>query len=85
MIRTPPWLVGAGPPPPRVVRGYPPYPGVVHETRDGADEGEPAVPGTDRTPLSAYTDRNLKVMDNRNEIREFLTSRRARITPDQRC
>ena len=31
----------------------------------------------------ASTERNLTVMDNRNEIRDFLTSRRARITPDQ--
>jgi transcriptional regulator with XRE-family HTH domain len=34
-------------------------------------------------PSTASTERNLKVMDNRNEIRDFLTSRRARITPEQ--
>ena len=34
-------------------------------------------------PSTASTERNLTVMDNRNEIRDFLTSRRARITPDQ--
>ena len=33
--------------------------------------------------MPADTDRSLRSMDNRNEIREFLTSRRARITPDQ--
>jgi transcriptional regulator with XRE-family HTH domain len=34
-------------------------------------------------PSAAGTERNLEVMDNRNEIRDFLTSRRARITPEQ--
>jgi transcriptional regulator with XRE-family HTH domain len=34
-------------------------------------------------PNAAGTERNLEVMDNRNEIRDFLTSRRARITPEQ--
>jgi transcriptional regulator with XRE-family HTH domain len=34
-------------------------------------------------PGTAGTGRSLVVMDNRNEIRDFLTSRRARITPEQ--
>jgi transcriptional regulator with XRE-family HTH domain len=34
-------------------------------------------------PSTAGTGRSLVVMDNRNEIRDFLTSRRARITPEQ--
>ncbi len=34
-------------------------------------------------PSASGTERNLEVMDNRNEIRDFLTSRRARITPEQ--
>src|SRR6266566_408943 len=34
-------------------------------------------------PSAAGTERNLVAMDNRNEIRDFLTSRRARITPEQ--
>jgi transcriptional regulator with XRE-family HTH domain len=34
-------------------------------------------------PSATVTERNLVVVDNRNEIRDFLTSRRARITPDQ--
>ena len=58
-------------------------PGGIHETRPGTGEGEPGVPGTDRPPLPAGQKRNLAVMDNRNEIREFLTTRRARITPEQ--
>jgi hypothetical protein len=34
-------------------------------------------------PSAAETERTVLVMDNRNEIRDFLTSRRARITPEQ--
>ena len=34
-------------------------------------------------PGAAGTEHTLEVMDNRNEIRDFLTSRRARITPEQ--
>lgn len=34
-------------------------------------------------PSAARPEHNLDVMDNRNEIRDFLTSRRARITPEQ--
>jgi hypothetical protein len=34
-------------------------------------------------PSAAATERNLMIVDNRNEIREFLTSRRARVTPEQ--
>ena len=52
------------------------------ETGDAAIEGESSVPGTDRTPGTAGTEPTVVVMDNRNEIRDFLISRRARITPE---
>ncbi len=57
--------------------------GDIHVTGGGAGEGEPVVPGTDRTRQPTGTERNLKLTDNRREIREFLTSRRARISPAQ--
>ena len=44
---------------------------------------DPVVPGTGRPPQRARSSASLGVLDTRNEIREFLTSRRARITPEQ--
>ena len=46
-------------------------------------EGGPAHPGHDRASLTRGPGRSLGGVDNRNEIRDFLTSRRARITPTQ--
>ena len=43
----------------------------------------PVDPGTGRPPHRARTGATLVVVDARSEIREFLTSRRAKITPEQ--
>jgi transcriptional regulator with XRE-family HTH domain len=43
----------------------------------------PGETGNDRTSQPGRTARSVDVMDNRTEIRDFLTTRRARITPDQ--
>src|SRR4051794_25235954 len=40
------------------------------------------LPGTDRAPQRSATAPNLEAMDTRSEIRDFLTTRRARITPE---
>ena len=48
-----------------------------------AGAAEPIVPGTHRTPHAGQAERTVVGMDNRNEIRDFLTSRRARITLEQ--
>lgn len=45
--------------------------------------GRFAVPGTDRTSQSRGGRSSVKGMDNRAEIRDFLTSRRAKVTPEQ--
>ena len=42
-----------------------------------------AVPGNDRTSQPASTGRRVEDVENRNEVREFLASRRARVTPEQ--
>lgn len=41
------------------------------------------IPGTVSTSLSGVERRTVEAMDNRSDVREFLTTRRARITPDQ--
>lgn len=46
-------------------------------------EGVPVVTGTRRASLDAAGGRSVDGMDNRDEIRDFLASRRARITPQQ--
>jgi transcriptional regulator with XRE-family HTH domain len=43
--------------------------GDIHVTGGGAGEGEPVVPGTDRTRQPTGTERNPKLTDNRREIR----------------
>jgi transcriptional regulator with XRE-family HTH domain len=43
----------------------------------------PVDPGTDRTPHAKLVPVTLAFVDTKGEIREFLTSRRARITPEQ--
>ena len=44
---------------------------------------DPAEPGIDRPPQLEPQEANLEAVDARTEIREFLTSRRAKITPEQ--
>lgn len=41
------------------------------------------VPGTARPSLAARERRTVGGMDNRSDVREFLTTRRARLTPDR--
>jgi transcriptional regulator with XRE-family HTH domain len=43
----------------------------------------PVVGGTDRDPLAAGRRPSLVLVDNRKELREFLISRRAKVTPEQ--
>ena len=43
----------------------------------------PAVPGNGRTSQARRPARSVEGMDSRNEIRDFLATRRARITPEQ--
>ena len=45
--------------------------------------GVSADPGTDRTSRAPRLGRSVELMDNRTEIRDFLTTRRAKITPEQ--
>lgn len=47
-----------------------------------ASWGVPFVRGTARTSLGTGTGSTVGRMDNRADVREFLTSRRARVTPD---
>jgi len=44
---------------------------------------DPVDPGTGKTPHRARPVVTLDVVDTRSEIREFLTSRRAKLTPEQ--
>src|ERR1700686_4207252 len=48
----------------------------------GCETG-PGFPGTGSTPIAGAGDRSLAGVDSRNDIREFLATRRARITPQQ--
>lgn len=57
--------------------------GQCHETGDCTDVGGPVDPGNGRTPHARVSGPSLVVVDSRNEIREFLASRRASITPKQ--
>jgi len=41
------------------------------------------VTGNDRPSQPGWTGRSVVVMDNRSEVRDFLTTRRARITPER--
>jgi transcriptional regulator with XRE-family HTH domain len=45
--------------------------------------GVPADPGTSKASLPGHDRRSVDDVDNRNEIRDFLISRRAKITPEQ--
>ncbi len=46
-------------------------------------KGDPADPGTGKSSPGGEDRRSVDHVDNRNEIRDFLTSRRAKITPEQ--
>ena len=52
-------------------------------TRSTGLEGVPDERGTDRDPQRVLAARTVVGMDNRAEVREFLSSRRAKITPRQ--
>src|SRR3984957_20138009 len=47
------------------------------------DQAVPPDPGNARPPQFGRASRNFVGMESRNEIRDFLISRRAKITPDQ--
>ena len=68
---------------PLLVGGRPHTLGTTDETPGAVGVGGSVVPGNGRTPHRGLSGRNLVDVDNRNEIREFLTSRRGRITPEQ--
>src|SRR5581483_2409851 len=53
------------------------------KTRVPASVGVPALTGNGSTSLAAARSPTVESMDNRAQVREFLASRRARITPDQ--
>jgi len=54
-----------------------------HLTRGRTPPGVSALPGNGSASLAPPRAPTVKVMDNRMQIREFLASRRARITPEQ--
>ena len=60
-----------------------PSSGKSKETQDSVGVGGPVDPGTGRASHLGGGRRSIAVVDNRNEIRQFLASRRARITPQQ--
>ena len=53
------------------------------QSADLAKVGVPVKRGTGRVPQARTGGSTLRVVDTKQEIREFLTSRRARITPEQ--
>jgi len=57
--------------------------GNIQQTAARGDGGESVVPGTGRAPQPGPAERTLEVMDARSEIRDFLTTRRARISPEE--
>src|ERR1700712_4464793 len=55
----------------------------VEETRVRERAAGRGYPGHARTPLHGRGGRSVDVVDNRTEVREFLATRRAKITPEQ--
>jgi len=55
----------------------------MHGTTSRPVEGVPVERGTARASLVSVDARSVEHMDARDEIREFLTSRRAKITPER--
>jgi hypothetical protein len=53
------------------------------ETADPTIGGDPVETGTGRTSSTSGGGRSVKRMDLRDDIREFLGSRRERISPDR--
>jgi transcriptional regulator with XRE-family HTH domain len=60
-----------------------PSSGKSKETQDSVGMGGPVITWIARASHRGEHGRSLVVVDNRNEIRQFLASRRARITPEQ--
>jgi transcriptional regulator with XRE-family HTH domain len=57
--------------------------GTIQKTGDDTGVGVPADPGNGRPSQRVRRRRSVVGVDNRNEVRDFLSSRRARITPEQ--
>jgi transcriptional regulator with XRE-family HTH domain len=57
--------------------------GKSNETQDSVGVGGSVITWIARASHCGEQGRSLVVVDNRNEIRQFLTSRRAKITPEQ--
>ena len=57
--------------------------GVPDATRVPVLQGDPGVTGTGRTSLARRVRPYRRGMDNRDEVRDFLSSRRAKLTPAQ--
>ena len=57
--------------------------GFDHRIASRAIEGVTGVPGTGSTSLRPPTRRTVEGMDHKTEVSEFLSTRRARITPDR--
>lgn len=55
----------------------------IQSTRGGAREGVPVETCTDRAPLCGRGGRILPGMDERADVREFLMSRRAKLSPQE--
>jgi hypothetical protein len=53
------------------------------QPRDATKVGVPVGPGTDRASQDASGGGSLVVVDPKSEMSEFLTSRRAKVTPNQ--
>ena len=57
--------------------------GKSNETQDSVGVGGPVITWIARASHRGEQGRSIVVVDNRTEIRQFLTSRRAKITPGQ--
>lgn len=76
-------LAGAHPPAPCLGCRAPEPVALVQLTSFKTRLGVPDETCTGRAPLGVAGAGNVVVVDNRNEVRDFLTSRRAKLTPDQ--
>jgi transcriptional regulator with XRE-family HTH domain len=57
--------------------------GLCQSSAPRESAGEPADPCTDRSCFRTCVGRSVEDVDRRKDIQEFLTSRRARLTPEQ--
>src|SRR4051795_3365502 len=55
----------------------------LHSPGELAGRGGTVMGGTDRPPLRRYDGRTLGLVERTNDIAEFLTSRRGKVTPEQ--